>query len=141
MTGRLEAPNMRAMWMAAGALVGVVLFRTNSGKAWVSGAGPVKRLADGSVLVRGTYSRPADAVPGQGDLNGWTTKVITPEMVGCKVAVWTCIEAKREKGGVVSDTQMNFIAQVQQAGGIAGVANTPAIAQSIIKDWRPPRDL
>lgn len=143
----LEAPNLKAIWMAAVAAAARLrartsLFRTNSGKAWLSGAGPVQRLADGSVVV--PAARPValglalvngDPVVGQSDLQGWTEVVVTPEMVGQPVAVFTAIECKRTKNGRTSEDQANFVAQVTKAGGIAGVANTPAVAQSIITDW------
>lgn len=57
---------------------------------------------------------------GSSDLIGWTSVVITPEMVGRKMAVFTAIEVKTEKGKVSAE-QKHFISEVQKAGGIAGV--------------------
>ena len=59
--------------------------------------------------------------PGASDLIGWTTYVITPEMVGRSVAVFTAIEVKSDKGSV-SEAQGDFIAAVKDAGGIGVVA-------------------
>ena len=56
------------------------------------------------------------ANPGGSDLIGWTSVVITPEMVGKKIAVFTAIEVKTGKVQV-SDAQKNFIEQVNKAGG------------------------
>ena len=139
-----EATNQRAIWLATAALAGVVLFRLNSGKAWL-GMGQPRRLQDGSVVLPG--ARPValglalasgDPVVGQSDLLGWRTITITPDMVGCKVAVFTAIEVKREKGGRTSAAQSHWIEQVQRAGGIAGVANTTDAARSIVEGYRPP---
>lgn len=143
---RLEAPNMRAIWGAVCSLGASILFRLNSGKAWTSPGRP-QRLDDGRIVLP-AGARPialglglADGSPavGQSDLFGWTSVVITPEMVGCRVAVATGVEAKREKGGRTSEDQANFGQQLLAAGGIWGVANTPSVAQSIIREWRPPR--
>lgn len=145
MSGRLEAGNMRAMWGAVG-VAGMTAFRLNSGRAWTA-AGKPGHLPDGRVVLP-AGSRPialgmslasGDPVVGQSDLFGWTSVVITPEMVGCRVAVATGIEAKRETGGRTSEDQHNFGSQLLRAGGIWGVANTPAVAQAIIRDWKPPR--
>ena len=140
-----ESTNQRAIWLAAGALAGTVLFRVNSGRAWL-GNGQPQRLRDGSVVIPG--ARPValglalangDPVVGQSDLIGWRTITITPDMVGCKVAVLLAVECKREKGGRTSADQARFIDHVREAGGIAGVANTPEAALAIVKNYRPPR--
>lgn len=130
----------RSIWLALGKACR--LFRVNTGKAWLSGAGPVQRLQDGSVLVPAArpvalgFGLPSgDPVVGAADLCGWTTVEVTPAMVGKRVAVFTSIETKRTKGGRTSGDQINWMEQVQKAGGIAGVANSPEFAQSIIDDW------
>lgn len=143
----LEASNQRSMWMAAAALAGVILFRVNTGQAWVSGGGPAKRLPDGNVLLRG--GRPVSLgfglingapVVGVGDLCGWRSVTVTPDMVGCRIAVFTSIEAKRGDGkGRVSADQKRWRDTIVAAGGIAGVANSPEEAIGIFNSWRPPR--
>lgn len=141
-----ESTNQRSIWLAAAALAGTVLFRCNSGKAWLSGGGKPQRMADGTVLLPG--GRPValglaltngDPVVGQSDLIGWHSIVVTPDMVGCRVAVIVGMECKRETGGRTSQDQQNFVTQITNAGGIAGIANTPAVAQALIRDWRPPK--
>lgn len=136
----------RMVWVAVAATT--ILFRVNTGKAWLSNQGPggVRRLEDGSVhilaarpIALGFANPKGDPVVGTADLIGWTSITITPEMVGARVAVYTAIETKRTTGGRTSDAQAGFIAQVLKAGGIAGVANTPAVAQAIVRDYRPPR--
>lgn len=139
-----EGANQRAIWLAAASLAGVVLFRANSGKAWL-GHGQPQRLRDGSVVIPG--ARPValglalangDPVVGQSDLIGWRTIEITPDMVGSRVAVLCAIECKREKGGRTSADQARFIDCVREAGGIAGVANSPEAALEIVNGYRPP---
>lgn len=139
-----ESSVMRLAWLALGA--SSRLFRVNTGQAWVSGMGPagVQRQSDGSVVIHS--ARPIamglgmpDGKPlvGAGDLEGWTTIVITPEMVGCKVAVFTSIETKESGGGRKSGSQRNFIDQVRAAGGIAGFASSADEAVSIVTAYRP----
>lgn len=132
----------RQVWLGMGLLSR--LFRLNSGRAWLSNLGPggIKKLADGSVLLQaarpiplGLATTSGDPVVGQSDLFGWTEVVITPEMVGLTVPVVTAFETKRSKGGKTSDGQINFVDQVNRAGGIAGVANSLDAAMAIINEW------
>lgn len=119
-----ESNVLRSVWLAAGRAC--TLFRVNTGKAWVSGAGKVTRLADGSVIV--PAARPValgfgmpDGAPlvGASDLCGWKTVIVTSEMVGKPVAVFCAVECKTETGKVRPE-QVQFIKNVQRAGGIAG---------------------
>jgi hypothetical protein len=139
-----EASVQRDVWieLARRPIARATLFRTNSGKAWLSGAGPARRMADGSVLV--PAARPVglglamvngDTVPGLSDLTGWTLITITPDMVGRVLPVFTTIETKASAGGRRRDNQINFVAQVQAAGGIAGFASSARQANEIIDAW------
>lgn len=139
-----EGVVQREIWAAVGRL-GAILFRLNSGRAWISNLGPggVQRNTDGSVVVRA--ARPialgmaypnGDPVAGQLDLCGWTSIEITPDMVGRRVAVATYIDAKRSKGGKTSEQQVNFCDQLNKAGGIAGIANSAEAAVDIIESWK-----
>ena len=141
-----EGSVQRSIWLAVGAVSR--LFRLNTGKGWISNLGPkgVSRLTDGSVHIKAArsialgLSMPnGDPEVGACDLPGWTTVVITPEMVGSKLAVFTSIECKASKGGRVSPEQQNWCDQVQKAGGIAGIANSPEAALAIIEDWKRSR--
>lgn len=139
-----ESTVQRAVWVAVAATT--ILFRVNTGRAWLSGMGPagVRKLTDGSVHIQaarpialGFSNTSGEPVKGTADLNGWTSVVITPDMVGCRVAVYTAIETKKSKGGRTSDDQANFIQRVREAGGIAGVANSAEAARQIVSDYRP----
>ncbi len=57
--------------------------------------------------------------PGGADLLGWKTVTITPDLVGTKVAIFTAMEVKSERGRL-SEDQRRFLDAVRGAGGIAG---------------------
>lgn len=133
----------REIWLELGSK-DCRLFRLNTGRAWLSNLGPrgVHRLKDGSVHVEAArsiamgFARPnGDPVTGTSDLIGWTPVVVTPEMVGQTLAVFTAVETKRTSGGRASDDQKDFIRQVVECGGIAGVANSADAAQAILASW------
>lgn len=73
--------------------------------------------------------------PGGSDLIGWTPVVITPDMVGRTVAVFTAVEVKAPKGRP-TEHQVNFIAQVLKSGGFAGIARSPQDAIDICKQQK-----
>lgn len=140
-----ESNVQRHVWAALSAFVReavrVTLWRVNTGTAWV-GAGKPVRNKDGSVTL--AAARPitlgfglvnGKPVVGTSDLCGLTSVVVTPQMVGTTIAVFTAIETKESGGGRTSDDQLHFIDFVREAGGIAGVAHTPAVAQSIVADY------
>lgn len=96
----------------------------------------------GAVVFRnnvGQYTDPKTGRPiryglcvGSSDLVGWTPVVITPDMVGRKLAVFTACEVKTANGKP-TEHQLNFIAQVLKAGGFAGIARSPADAVVILQ--------
>lgn len=136
-----ETTHMRRLWVAVSHIS--TLFRLHTGKAT---AGKAIWQKDGSALVIG--ARPItlglgllnnDPVVGAGDLIGWTTRIITQDMVGKRVAIYTAIEAKVEDSAVQKKTahksksQKNYIHQVRQAGGLAGFASTETEALQIVQ--------
>ena len=70
---------------------------------------------------------------GSADLIGWRTIVITPDMVGRRIAVFCSIEVKTPTGRLTPQ-QRNWQAAVLSAGGIAGVARSIADALRITTD-------
>ena len=58
--------------------------------------------------------------PGGGDLLGWRTVTVTPEMVGQRVAQFVSLEVKTATGRVRPE-QERWRQVVQQAGGVAAV--------------------
>lgn len=91
------------------------VFRNNSG---------VAKYPDGSTVRYGV------ANPGGSDLIGWRSIVVTPDMVGKKLAIFTAIECK-SKNGVVSGEQQTFLNAVRKAGGYSGVARSEQDALDI----------
>lgn len=70
-------------------------------------------------LIDGRFLRSGLCV-GSGDLIGWRTVEITPDMVGKKIAQFVSLEGKSLKGRLAPE-QLNFNDAVQRAGGCAGV--------------------
>ncbi|SAK98508.1 hypothetical protein AWB80_07539 [Caballeronia pedi] len=133
---------LRAVWLAVASLR-TTLFRINTGRAYVSGGGEPYRLADGSVVVPNArpialgFADPTGTpVEGTSDLVGWTEIVITPQMVGRTVAVFTAIETKESGGGKKRKGQIRFVDRVQKAGGIAGFAPSDAAAKAIVEGYK-----
>lgn len=143
-----EGNVQRAIWLAMGRVSR--LFRLNTGKGWISNLGPKKGvhwLADGSLHI--LAPRPValgfglitgEPVVGACDLPGWTEIVITPDMVGRKVPIFTSIEVKSQDGRQTKE-QKNWMKQIHDAGGIAGVARSPADGLAIVADWKAARPL
>ena len=69
--------------------------------------------------------------PGSADLIGWRSVVVTPDMVGQRVAVFASVEVKSARGRLRPE-QAAWLAAVQAAGGIAGVARSPEEAAEIL---------
>jgi hypothetical protein len=93
--------------LAIGRLTNVRLFRNNVG---------LFKTIDGRSVQTGLCV-------GSSDLIGFTSKIITPDMVGQKVAIFTAIEVKTPKGKV-SDTQYNFMNLVANHGGISSIVRS-----------------
>lgn len=62
-------------------------------------------------------------IKGASDEIGWTPTVITPDMVGQTVAVFTAVEVKTDTGRP-SKEQLQFIDRLKRDGGYAGIART-----------------
>lgn len=72
---------------------------------------------------------------GGSDIIGCVPVVITPDMVGRTVAVFTAMEVKT-KTGRATQPQLNFIAAIKKAGGIAGIVRSPDDAEKLIGEWK-----
>jgi hypothetical protein len=68
---------------------------------------------------------------GSADLIGWRSVVVTPDMVGRRLAVFTSIEIKTPRGRL-SPEQHNWQLAVASAGGIAGVARSVTDAEQLL---------
>lgn len=99
-----------------------MLFRANVGTAWTGN--DIKRLADGSILIRDPRPFSTGLPPGFSDLFGLVSVTITPEMVGQKFAQFLAGEVKTLKGKA-GEKQKNFRAAVTLAGGRADIWRSP----------------
>jgi len=109
--------------------VGIVTFRNNSGSAWQGKSELTRmtrmgRLEPGDVIIRqATFVKYGIANPGGSDLIGWRPVVITPDMVGHKLAVFTALEVKTATGHVEAEQQA-FIDSVNQSGGMGQIVRS-----------------
>lgn len=116
------------------------LFRVNTGTGWVSSAGKPTRVSKptkimmmpGDVLLRSARPLVAGLTNGGGDLIGWKSEIITPEMIGEKFARFVSVEVKYGSG-TPKPNQINFANQINQAGGIAGIVWNEEQAISLVK--------
>jgi hypothetical protein len=121
-----EADFMRQLQRLASTL-GARLFRQQTGMGWVGRkieriyAARKVRVGPGDVVIRG--ARPFHSgFDGWSDLGGWSPLVITAEMVGSTVAVYTQVEVKID--AATTEEQTAWIDAVNAAGGRAGVAKS-----------------
>lgn len=121
--------------------VGSRLFRNQAGRAW---HGKVERITrsgtypctPGDVILRNARMVATGLCVGSSDLIGWTSKTVTPEMLGTRIAVFTALEVKVPGVGRTSDEQFQFHDQVKQAGGIAGIVDNHITAADVVVCFR-----
>lgn len=133
----MKETNIMKLIQLAASKLGVRIFRNNVGMGWIGESQRFSRKTPvmcnaGDVLIRNARPLHAGLCEGSSDLIGWTKKQVTPDMVGKPVAVFTAIEAKKSERARVTAAQLNFISQVRQAGGIAGLASNPENVTYII---------
>ena len=97
--------------------------------------GPVRLFRNNTGVLRDANGRPVQfgLCKGSADLIGWTTRTITADMVGQQVAVFTSIEVKTTTGRLRPEQKL-WLAAVENAGGIAGVARSVADAEALLRD-------
>ena len=107
----------QAIRLALGTHPGIKVCRTNVGAF---------KAPDGRVIRYGL-------ITGSGDLIGWRSLVITPDMVGTTVAQFMSIEVKTPKG-VVRPEQQVWADNVRKAGGIAIIARSVEDVRFLLAD-------
>ncbi len=123
----MESEITKEILLAASKL-GWRLFRNNTGMGWT---GLYKRLPmpysaivnPSDVLIRNARPLHAGLCKGSSDLIGWKPVVITQEMVGKTVAVFTGIEVKNGNTPTTLD-QKRFIENIELAGGHGRIVNS-----------------
>ena len=100
--------------------------------------GTTRLFRNNTGTLRDQHGRPVQfgLYKGSADLIGWTTRTITPEMVGQQVAVFTSIEVKTATGRIRPE-QQQWLDAVQAAGGIAGVARSVEDAEALLSNTTP----
>ena len=98
----------------------VQLFRNNVG---------VVELENGARIRYGVGG------PGGSDFIGYKTLVISPAMVGQRVAIFVAIESKRP-GGKTTEAQEEFLRAVTYDGGTAGVVHSVEELAQILGDTK-----
>jgi hypothetical protein len=104
------------------------MFRNNVGTAYV---GEVYRpngiqsvtVSPADVVIRNARILHAGLCEGSSDLIGWRSLIITPDMVGERIAVFAALEVKSKTGRATAG-QKNFCDRVIQAGGLAGIVKS-----------------
>ena len=104
---------------AAGSKPHVRVFRNQVGEGYV---GKALRDPEGVFLMDARHVR-MGLFPGSGDLIGWRTLTVTPDMVGKPIAQFLSIEVKTPTGRVRPD-QINWLDQINAAGGLAIIARS-----------------
>jgi len=89
------------------------------------GRGDSRLFRNNTGVLQDRNGRPVQfgLAKGSADLIGWRTRLITEDMVGQQVAVFTSIEVKSATGRLRPE-QQQWLEVVQKAGGIAGVARS-----------------
>ena len=104
------------------------IFRNHVAKGWT---GEFVRAEGGLTLLKNARRASFGLCVGSSDLVGFKKVVVTPEMVGKTLAVFTAVEVKAPAGRPTSE-QVAFIRVVQQAGGLAGIARSVDEARAIV---------
>jgi hypothetical protein len=114
---------------------GVRLFRNSTGLGYI---GRVVERDGSRITLSAARVLHAGLVKGGSDLIGWSPLIITEDMIGQTVAVFTAVEVKT-KGVPLTDDQKHFIEAVRRAGGRAGVAYNSGEAQTICEEVPAPK--
>ncbi|MEQ1890736.1 MAG: VRR-NUC domain-containing protein [Alphaproteobacteria bacterium] len=109
-----ESELMKKLLLESGD-AGCVLFRNNTGMGWAGQL--IERDAAGTVTLRNARPLHAGLCVGSSDTIGWAMSVVTPEMVGHRIAIFLAVECKA-RGGRLSLDQSRFLSNVNKSGGI-----------------------
>jgi len=122
MSNGQETTLTRKIQLALGKRQNFRIFRNNSGKCWIGASKKFTQpqtvnVKAGDVLVQQARYFDAGLCVGSSDLIGMKSVIITPDMVGKTMAVFTAIEVKTPTGKI-SPEQVNFLNMVKKMGGL-----------------------
>lgn len=109
------------------------LWRNNVGQGW---QGHVVSIREGVVTLSSARRIQFGLAPGSSDLIGTHSVIVTPEMVGTRVALFTAIEVKSLRGRATEE-QAAFLQTVQALGGLSGLARSLPDARLILNQGKP----
>lgn len=116
---------------------GARIFRNNTGNAWIGQSIRITKpqiisVTTGDVVVKNARYFTAGLCVGSSDLIGLKPVLITPEMVGKTVAVFTAVEVKTATGRATKE-QVAFLQMVKDIGGISFIARNDVEAEEMLK--------
>jgi hypothetical protein len=129
----MKETNIMKLLMLKCSSLGITIFRNNVGTMWTGSK--TQRLKTGEILISDPRPFKAGLCVGSSDLIGWKTVIITPEMVGNKIAVFTAVEVKKPTGKT-SHEQIIFMNNIQRAGGISGIATSTDDLVLLIENFK-----
>lgn len=103
------------------------LFRNSVALGWV---GNFAGQSEGVTLLRNARRNSFGLAVGSGDLIGWKTVTVTPDMVGKKLAVFSSLELKAPRGKI-REEQLNWDRAVNLAGGLSGIVRSVEQAEAL----------
>lgn len=104
------------------------LFRNHVAKGWT---GELVKIEGPFTILRNARHGTFGLCVGSSDTIGIKRTLITPQMVGRLLGVFTAIEVK-DAGGRRRDEQIKFVRMVQNFGGYAGFAISVDEARAIV---------
>ena len=127
-----ESPIQAQIFKELGSRSDVRLFRNSVGLGYV---GSIVREENGFITLSNYRRVHFGLMVGSGDLIGWRSVVVTPEMVGKKIGVFLSLETKGTAGKtdkVRKQKQENWRDVINQSGGIAGIVRNVSEAIHVI---------
>lgn len=125
---------MRMIMLALGKLRTTKIFRNNVGTAWQGQRVTIRGVPPHYTILKDARPVHFGLCEGSSDLIGWTEIIVTPDMIGKKICMFTALEVKGAHGGRVTEAQRNFIETVKGAGGIAGIVTSDEEAARLVQD-------
>ena len=107
------------------------LFRGNVGQAYTGNPDDIKKLPDGTVIIKNARPFKSGLPKGWPDLFGFKLVAITPEMVGKELPIFCAVEVK-QPGKKPTEVQENCLQYLKNNSCLAGVATSPEEAERIL---------
>jgi hypothetical protein len=132
-TTKREAEILREVFLALGSRPDVRIFRNTVGVAWT---GTIVERTPKRIVIDNPRAVAHGLAKGSSDLVGWQSRIITPEDVGTRRAIFIGCELKSAQGRLM-DAQSAFCQILDRHGGIAIVARSPGEALEYLDRGSP----